>query len=741
MESAFDCSINYFRNIVDGTDGDKECNYQSCEYSCDGVDMKNVVDGHQINELDYSTYKLYYADPKVRKIRENLTILFRKNKNLKLQGIIDFFGDEYTEFELRTALKTIIAKDRILRLKDYTDIYIKSAVGKIELKIEDYFRYTFRSSWKEIKDVFPDNILFDVVTALNNIIYRNTPIVNKYGFISYLRESNDIYFLVDSLTISSDPYSDYYTRVPNILIDKKYEEILEKYKLGLLPNFIDKMCNSTDQLFLRLLNILPLDIQEMFIEIAVLSLDNPGTAIQKRNRKLIFNYYANYIHKIGETYISTRDEDNFRCLDSKEKRWGECTSEQENLLEEKLQIRKSQLENNKWGYYAKYNPEGKNGKPIFSIVDLQAEKKKFENTRLKKEEKYQKLVKEGKMTPEEMNKLLEDTDYRNKYPGMNCRQGWGVSRLLRIGLKSLKLPYPQDFKIIVNNVKYNSTNLKNNRSKLIKLLREYLNKNAYSLFAKTIRGRIKESFAKNPSQQQIKKAIDKEWEDIKNKSDYMKRSGKELYTEEEIKKLKLDDLLRAVYYIYGKANGKSNKSVERLCIELEKWFRNNTHDGLSLLVFDNEIGTTGGHTKKQQEKKRNDSKYRLVRINPSQEGNKFEFYHKNIKTLMKKCGVDFKPVDNEDINWIFLYPKNRKKMSLLLSIRNNGVIRDICLSKGVGSKEIEFALRNGWLSDNKPIIELQNTKNDYGELLEKYKSYGFKKIFDDGDITKLNISL
>jgi superfamily II DNA or RNA helicase len=740
MESSFDCSINYFRNIVqDGVDGSKDCNYQLCDYSCDGVDMKGVVDGLSIDELDYSTYKLYYADPKVRNIRENLTILFRKNKDITLPGIIDYFGDEYTEFELRTALKTIISKDRILRLKDYTDIYIKSAIGRIELKIEDYFRHTFRSSWKEIKDVFPDNVLFDVITGLNNIIYRNTPIVNKYGFISYLRESNDIYFLVDSLTISSDPYSDYYTRVPTVLIDEKYEEIIKKYQLGLLPDFINKMCNSTDKLFIRLLNILPLDIQEMFIEIAVLSLEKPGTDIQKRNRKLIFNYYANYIHKIGETYISSRDEDNFRCLDSKEKIWSKCTSEQVNLLEKKLQVRKSQLENNKWGYYAKYNPQGKNGKPVFSIVDLKEEKKKIENTRLKKEEKYQKLVDKGKMTLEEMNKLLEDTDYRNKYPGMNCRQGWGVSRLLRIGLKSLKLPYPQDFKIVINKVTYNSTTLKNNRRILIKLLSDYLDKNAYSSFAKTIRGRIKNSFRVTPSQQQIKKSIDKEWEDTKNKSDYMNKAGKELYTLEEIKKLELNDLLRAVYYIYGKENGKSIKSIEILCVELEKWFRNNTHDGNSLLVFDNEIGTTGGHTKKHQEKKSNMFQYRLIRINPSREGKKFEFYHKNIKTLMKKCGVDFKPVDNEDINWILLYPKNRKKMSLLLSIRNNGVIRDICLSKGVGSKEIEFALKNGWLSDNKASIELQNTKNDYGELLGKYESYGFKKIFNDGHITKLNI--
>ena len=52
---------------------------------------------------------------------------------------------------------------------------------------------------KEIKSKFQYRE-FEILTALRNLITDNVAIKNRYGLISYVKEDNDIYFLVDSLT-------------------------------------------------------------------------------------------------------------------------------------------------------------------------------------------------------------------------------------------------------------------------------------------------------------------------------------------------------------------------------------------------------------------------------------------------------------------------------------------------------------------------------------------------------------
>lgn len=42
-EASFDCALNYDRNRVTGKDGERECEYQSCEYYCDNIDPKLYV--------------------------------------------------------------------------------------------------------------------------------------------------------------------------------------------------------------------------------------------------------------------------------------------------------------------------------------------------------------------------------------------------------------------------------------------------------------------------------------------------------------------------------------------------------------------------------------------------------------------------------------------------------------------------------------------------------------------------
>ena len=148
MESAFDCSLNYFRNHITGEEGERGCDYQKCDYVCDGIDMKSIENGLEEEKIDNSTYELYYADPKVHPIRNDLEKYFKKHNELSIDNIINYFEDKYSEWEIRNALKTIISKSgENMYYKDYIEIYSLSTVKKIIVKIIELFTTHFRISF------------------------------------------------------------------------------------------------------------------------------------------------------------------------------------------------------------------------------------------------------------------------------------------------------------------------------------------------------------------------------------------------------------------------------------------------------------------------------------------------------------------------------------------------------------------------------------------------------------------
>ena len=84
----------------------------------------------------------------------------------------------------------------------------------------------FNVSLEYLKIHFRAYSLFDLITSLRNIIYYNIVIRNKYGIKSYLREENNIFFTVDSITNENNYFSNYYNKIPTLVEDINYENLL-----------------------------------------------------------------------------------------------------------------------------------------------------------------------------------------------------------------------------------------------------------------------------------------------------------------------------------------------------------------------------------------------------------------------------------------------------------------------------------------------------------------------------------
>ena len=457
MEAAFDCSLNYYRNhFTQDKDGQRECEYQKCDYKCDGINMKKIEDGLTPEEIDNSTYQLYYSNYKVNSIHKKLDKLFKKYPQLDFQTIFNFLEDEYTEKEVRNALSIIPKGENNLRLKNYKKIPV-SPVKKIINKIEKIFKTNFRLSFNNIRDLVQDPgdktlTQFEIVTALKNIIDENIIIKNKYGFTSYLRENKNIYFLVNGLSPGYDLFSDYYTRIPNIVTDNNFEDILHDTQINLMPVFINKLCKITkESVFSKLIKSLPDDVQELFIEAAILS-KQQNLMVNTGTRTLILEYFVNYIHQIENTWISNRlnDGEHLRCLHEEKVGWTDCNETWDEKLKEKFLQRRGVLEQNPWGYYGKYNPE----KNIFNIVNVREQinqQKIHLNAQIKM---LDELVEEGKITPEDKDQelLTIGKDFRQVYSGKNCKS-WGKPLLRKIAFTVLKIDFPNHFKKNISELK------------------------------------------------------------------------------------------------------------------------------------------------------------------------------------------------------------------------------------------------------------------------------------------------
>lgn len=431
MESAFDCAMNYMRNFVDGKDNSRECDYTTCDYKCEGIDMADIENGIDDKDLDYSTYQLYYSNPKTPLIRKKIEQLFRESHKIDMDSIIKNLSKQFTEEEIRNALYIIQDESESdeFDYRTFLRIYSRSSVKKIINNLEEMFRHTFQVSFNTIVENFKDNTTFEILSALQTIINDNLIITNKYGLPCYLREEKNIYFLVNSLSIRPDFYTEYYTKYPHVTTSRNFSEIMNRIYSMSLPTIVKKICKANNPAdFSKLMKSLPLAIQELFIEASLVAKDKD---IEESSdiRDKVLDFFKSYIKKVDDVWVSTfiKDgEDVLRCRDvgADFEDWKDCDARYNQLIQETETKRQQQLrQDNPHGIMGKYNPE--NG--AFCIVDFQKEQQAKDKIAGKRAKGV--------------------TDMRVNYSGKVCGAGgWKLDELISIVAIRLKIPPPKDFR-------------------------------------------------------------------------------------------------------------------------------------------------------------------------------------------------------------------------------------------------------------------------------------------------------
>lgn len=332
VESSFDCGLNYLQNHVTGRDFKRDCDYLSCDYTCDGLTPKDLdvltiepehesklIDG----ELDYSTYQLYYASPEISAIRKRIEIFFRDNPRVQIDEIIQSLRAEFSEQDIRNTLHAIAddssmssARDLdasdALRVNDLTfanflNLFTRNPVKIIMTRIEELFRIKSRYTFDEIIQEFPDRQEFEVVLALKKLIQENVSIANRFGFRSYLRESESAYFLVSNVLDTTDRFSDFYNAHPCATRVQPLRAITDKLAKNEVPTLIAKLCGASKAVYEELIVRIPEATQIKLLEtcLALAVSKPPGV---DTNASFIVNtlkyFEGRYVQIDGVWYIT-----------------------------------------------------------------------------------------------------------------------------------------------------------------------------------------------------------------------------------------------------------------------------------------------------------------------------------------------------------------------------------------------------------------------------------------------------
>ncbi len=131
-EESFDCVAFYKRNVLEtDVDGSRECNYQECNYQCDGIpppDKSSRVWDYasSVGELDYSTYNLLYGGPRIRELMNKIKMLFKKEYKYELKELQEKLGVTPEEFSLYlAAIDNLINSRTIVKNRLGFECYVK----------------------------------------------------------------------------------------------------------------------------------------------------------------------------------------------------------------------------------------------------------------------------------------------------------------------------------------------------------------------------------------------------------------------------------------------------------------------------------------------------------------------------------------------------------------------------------------------------------------------------------------
>ena len=340
----------------------------------------------------------------------------------------------------------------------YGDKLVKSTINTIQ----QLFKKTFSMHIKDIMRHFGDLSFILLIRSLKFIVQNNIPVINKYGFVCFLKYERNIFFLTDNIQSVQSYFVNYYCRNPPVYSTNNFKSIILENQSNNIEKII-KHINSLDldndedlKIASDLLFELNNDLQEQIIEYSILSrLLQPDKTQPVRD--LCLKLFNPNIIELSDMFVSIHliETYRYRFLPKTAKgidEWEDINDEILIRLKEKEEEKVEEIK------YIKDNPFG-----FYGIITKDQKFKIKQTEKSIVSEKGIKIMKEGK----------EEIDKRKRGEGAVCSTMTPVSKILDVIIKiSNKTDYfniPKDTELpskkimkslLINKAKYNDEDIK-----------------------------------------------------------------------------------------------------------------------------------------------------------------------------------------------------------------------------------------------------------------------------------------
>jgi intein/homing endonuclease len=191
-EVSWDCPLTYKRNVLENDkDYSRDCDYVKCNYKCDGFPEKYINKEEKVwnyniplDNIDKNTFYIYQNKQEVTTMKTNIYKLFSRYFNLNLSVIESFLN-----------ITTRIQKNILLQ-------------------------------------------------SLDSLIEKKDAIINRYGFINFLKEDGNMYFLDSNISVFSNYDVHIYIKHPFVVEYTPMNEIIEIFQLQQDKKFVDLFCHN-----------------------------------------------------------------------------------------------------------------------------------------------------------------------------------------------------------------------------------------------------------------------------------------------------------------------------------------------------------------------------------------------------------------------------------------------------------------------------------------------------------------
>lgn len=334
------------------------------------------IDGYMYRTSEIKDVSIKHMERLIKTVAVDCVLNKKRNiRNSPGQRPCDYMECDYD-------CMYVDVENRQSDLSSYNPLYSSETIKAIANDILNLLKLHNKISIESFRSLYPKYTTYEIMGAVVKLINDNSRVRNNMGLIGWVKEEGGIIYLSPEFSSVHSLSDNYYINRPFFYTQKDLKKVEDELFTQNIPKIIDKLVVAKSlERFREIINDLPLNVQAMFLESAIIAQER-NIQMNKDFRKRLLEFFEPYVKKYEQTIVHTLLTPILRCHEEGSGTWDDCDENLGQIIKQQKEELKENLEQNEFGYYGIFNKT----KNEFRIRDVSSEeaiqaKKKSKQTR------------------------------------------------------------------------------------------------------------------------------------------------------------------------------------------------------------------------------------------------------------------------------------------------------------------------------------------------------------------------